>query len=95
MDGHERDAVGGLVLLLVLIGEERHLAEEVGEQQLVGAFFTVSFDENADGLEHLLHVLLPCDALHGTILEEFCGDTAALNDQLGHLHGLQVVVLSA
>ena len=95
MDGHERDAVGGLVLLLVLIGEERHLAEEVGEQQLVGAFLACTHHEGVHGLEHLLHILLPCDTLHGTILEEFCGYTAALDDQLGHLHGLQVVVLSA
>ena len=87
MDGHERDALGGFILFLVLVGLQRDLAEEVGEEILVGALFVRLILFLADGLGHLLHVLLPRDALCGTVLVEFRGDAAALDDQLGHLIG--------
>ena len=70
MDSHHRHLVGVLLLIVILIGQQGHLREEIGERHLAIALLTTQVAKLGDTLQQLLHILLAADSLHRTVLED-------------------------
>ena len=81
MYGHHRDLIGVFLFIVILIGEQGYLRQEVGHGDLPHALLTPDLAKLSDTFQQLLQVLLLAHALYGTVLKQVGNDAATLHHQ--------------
>ena len=89
-EGHLRRVI---LLGIVLIGEQRHIAEEVSEHHLLVALLLSRAQEVVHTIHQFLHILLSADTLNGAVLHEVCHDASLLHHHTAQFIGIYLVGL--
>ena len=92
MHGHERDARGGIIEVIVLIGEQADLVDKIGDRSLF-ALLGAGLDELPDGAEQLLKVLLAIDAFGRGVGGSIGHQSGLVHDELRKLKGVELLHL--
>ena len=82
MHGHHRHLVGVLLLIVILIRQQRHFRQKVDQACPLHSLLTMYLAKFGDTFQQFLQILLLAHAFHGTILNKVGRDTAPLYHQL-------------
>ena len=81
MNGHQRNAVVVIGIVAILVGEQRHLLQEVHQIDFVGITFLLSRGhEILQAVEQLLQVVLPVERFLVFRREDVGADTRFFDD---------------
>ena len=92
MNRHHRHFVSLLVLIVILIRQQRYFRQKIGQRNMFRPFFTPYLAELGNTFQQLLQVLLFTDPFYRPVLKQGTHNTAFFDHCRGHFFCRQFIV---
>ena len=92
MDSHERHLVRPLIFVVILIGQQGYLGQEILHTHLLRSLLSPNLAKLRDAFEQLLQVLLLADPLHRAVGHQLLQEATLLHDRHSQLISRQRLI---